>query len=106
MARVGARSAARAEMHRFLVVGVDPEHDVPRCVDEPEVALRIEADRMRAAGRAAGRSVDRRVVRLARVPELLRNPRDLALAEEAVAPRAHERAVARELDDRMRAAVE
>src|SRR5262245_18227343 len=47
--RTRTRSAFRAEPHDFLHLRVHLVDDVPGRVDEPDVALRIDAHRMRAA---------------------------------------------------------
>ena len=96
----------RAERHQQLAGLAQLVDDVARRVDNPDVAVRIDPDGVRAARVAAGRAVDGGVARGARRPVVRRDPGDLAVAEQPFTPAAHERAVRLEHQDRLRPAVQ
>ena len=87
-------------------VGVHLVEHVRCRVDDPDVALRIDAYGMRAARRASRWSIHGRVARPIGREVLFGNAGDLALADQPVAPRAEEFSGAVELEHRMGAAVQ
>ena len=95
-----------AELQEHLPLRIHFVDHLAGGVDHPDVALRIDTHGVRAAGIASGRTVDSRVAGGAGNAIARSNRPDLALAEHAVAPGAHELPAALEFQDWVSAAMQ
>src|SRR5262249_44968885 len=94
------------QLHHHFTLGIHLVDHLTGSIDRPDVALRIDANRMGAAGIAACRSIDCRVAGCAGSAVARGDGAHLPFARKAVTPGAHEFAAALELEDGMSAAME